>query len=59
LLIKFKGIKNLLIIKMGQGIKNIYGESVNTAALLEKEEKLNKDRIVICPHTISGLNSQS
>ncbi|SVD62908.1 uncharacterized protein METZ01_LOCUS415762, partial [marine metagenome] len=32
---------------------------VNTAALLVKEAKSNKDRIAICPHTISGLNSQS
>ena len=46
-------------IEMGNGNKHIYGKSVNTAALLAKEAKSNKDRIAICPHTISGLNSQS
>tara|TARA_B100001245_G_C22600194_1_gene297335 strand:- start:419 stop:565 length:147 start_codon:yes stop_codon:yes gene_type:complete len=48
-----------LIIKIGHGIKDIYGESVNTEILSEKEPKSNKDRIEICPHIISGLNSQS
>jgi len=42
---------------MGHGIKDIYKKSVNTAVLLAKEEKSNKDRITICHHTISGLNS--
>ena len=46
-------------IEMGNGNNDIYGKSVNTAALLVKEAKSNKDRIAICPHTISGLNSQS
>ena len=46
-------------IEMGNGNKDIYGKSVNTAALLAKEAKSNKDRIAICPHTISGLNYRS
>ena len=45
-------------IEMGNGNNDIYGKSVNTAALLVKEAKLNKDRIAICPYTIFGLNSQ-
>ena len=44
---------------MGNDNKDIYGKSVNTAGLLVKEAKSNKDRIAICPHTVSGLNSQS
>ncbi len=46
-------------VDMGNGVKDIYGKTVNTAALLAKEAKSNKDRIAICPRTISGLNSQS
>ena len=46
-------------IEMGNDNKDIYGKSGNTAGLLVKEAKSNKDRIAICPHTISGLNSQS
>ena len=55
----YTGLATGTVYEIENDNKDIYGKSVNTAGLLVKEAKSNKDRIAICPHTISGLNSQS
>ena len=55
----YTGLATGTVYEIENDNKDIYGKSVNTAGLLVKEAKSNKDRIAICPHTVSGLNSQS
>jgi class 3 adenylate cyclase len=39
----------------GHHVKDIYGKTVNDAALLTKKAKLKKNRIALCPQTKHGL----
>ena len=39
----------------GHHVKDIYGKTVNDAALLTKKSKLNQNRIELCPQTKLGL----
>ena len=55
----YTGLATGTVYEIENDNKDIYGKSVNTAGLLVKEAKSNKDRIAICPHTVSDLNSQS
>lgn len=49
---------NVYEVDLGNGVIEIYGQTVNTAALFAKRAKSKKDRVAICSKTSAGLNFQ-